>query len=119
MGCDLCQLDEVGEGLMNGFSFSNLKLGPSLQNRFRKTRIILLHQDMFQLLELNFLVWPFSITKRNSDVMCVCGGGVQGALPTRLLFQPQNLESPLSSEILCFCVSRLNEPVVGRGEGEL
>lgn len=104
MGCDLCQLDEVGEGLMNGFSFSNLKLGASLQNRFRKTRIILLHQEMFQLLELNFLVWPFSITKRNSDVMCV--GGVRGALPTRLLLQPQNLESPLSSEILCFCVSR-------------
>ena len=28
-------LIEVGEGHMNGFSFPNLKLGPSLQKRFR------------------------------------------------------------------------------------
>ena len=86
MGCDLCQLDEVGEGLMNGFSFSNLKLGASLQNRFRKTRIILLHQEMFQLLELNFLVWPFSITKRNSDV---------GGTPYQATFTAPKFRVPL------------------------
>ena len=92
MGCDLCQLDEVGEGLMNGFSFSNLKLGASLQNRFRKTRIILLHQEMFQLLELNFLVWPFSITKRNSDVMCVGGAG---GTPYQATFTAPEFRVPL------------------------